>query len=298
MAALKDVESSELDERLASLDLSKYKSVFVSFGSFDQRLNHYNHPHVKPFFLEQLGHPYLCISIDPRYESLGFKNFKDKDDKDVDYDIMTVPVKNMSLKEAELKMKDKQDYNRIVAEFSINETIEITKKIVSLLETTPIKNVFFVDFIKFSSAGGINNELLKNAVKLKEHTGKYFFYDWCGFTPYSDFIMRYPNDGFVKTYLESRPIPPASTQLLTALNGTDEDLKAKLTTSSDNELKIQQKYEKFRYSLLSLTQFVGEDNLKYFRETGGSRKRKTNRKTKSKSNRKTKSKSNRKIFRF
>lgn len=179
------IEKDEIDDFFSKVDISAYKCVYVSYGSHsnnggDQEQHTYSH--ANPEFLNALFHftgiRYLCISIDPRYTKFTYKKYRSQNGNKK-FTFVTIPVHEMDV-------TDETDY-RAAAVHSIEQTIAITKKIIPWLSGIPY--VLFVNFIKFRNSGHVfEDTLYKESLRLKEVP--YDYYDWCGYGPYSHFILK------------------------------------------------------------------------------------------------------------
>jgi len=179
----------------SKVNMSKYKCVYVSYGSHDNKggdQEQHTYSHANPDFLNALfnftGIRYLCISIDPRYTKFTYKNYHSQNGNKK-FTFVTIPVD-------EIDVTDETDY-RAAAVHSIEQTIAITKKITPWLRGIPY--VLFVNFIKFRNSGHVfEDTLYKESLRLKDTLYEeslrlkvpYDYYDWCGYGPYSHFILK------------------------------------------------------------------------------------------------------------
>ena len=189
MAAL-EAESDTI-RYLDTIDISKYETVYVSYGSKNHshgakqhRFNQSNPP-----FLSFFG-PYLCIAIDPDFSELDSEVHTDKDEEYPDFEFVTIPVETLSdieamqLSESHPK-KTVFDFKR---EYSIKKTEEITQKIVQLLK--PEQRVFFVNFIKFVDTRA-HDARIGELLDIEQHLGpfKKDYYEWAGYL-YPNIIVK------------------------------------------------------------------------------------------------------------
>lgn len=191
MAALE----AELDtlSYLDTIDISKYETVYVSYGSknhsHDAKQHRFNQSN--PPFLSFFG-PYLCIAIDPDFRELDSTIHRDKDEEFPDFEFVTIPVESLSDIEAtrlsdESNPKDKTvfDFKR---EYSKRKTEEITQKLVHLLN--PRQRVFFVNFIKFVD-NRAHDARIADMLDIEQHLGPYKkdYYEWAGYL-YPNIIVK------------------------------------------------------------------------------------------------------------
>jgi len=174
-------ENESIDAFLDSLQFSNYKTIYVSYGSKNERGRQNSFPQSNPFFLQYLG-PYLSIAIDPQFENMEFE-----DHKDPDFRFATIPLNKMSDQKAlELSENDQKEkggkgrpYIFFKMNHSINQTSKITKKIVKLLNG---QRVFFVNFIKFVNPESYDAWVGKY-VDIEKNLGPFTkdYYEWGGY---------------------------------------------------------------------------------------------------------------------
>jgi hypothetical protein len=173
MAALE----SEVDimSFLDTLDLSTYEGVYVSYGTYNDDVRSERNYQAKPVFLSTLK-SCVCISIDPRFRSFE------------DYHVNTIRFINIPLlmpsdeeKVKEIQTTTKQNLYDIYRQYNLDKVIAITQKIVELLDKIAVKYVFFVNYIKYKNPRQDELAIEMSAREIKNHTGKYDYYDWCGY---------------------------------------------------------------------------------------------------------------------
>lgn len=199
MAALAPMETYDI---LSKLKLRDYHCVYVSYGSYGDKTKpeeQHLYPHANPQFLTSFLNltrlPYLCISIDPRHKEASCHTYGERNK----YTFVTIPVEQI---EATGK-----DYLQVIATHSIAQTRKITKDIVGLLNADPVQYVMFVNFIKFvnlENAG--ESTLYHESLQLKEDVGGYDYYDWCGFGPYKNYILKSNKKSAIVENLLQNPI--------------------------------------------------------------------------------------------
>ena len=186
MAALEAIDTlSYLD----TIDISQYDTVYISYGSKDHsgakqhRFNQSNPP-----FLSFFG-PYLCIAIDPDFSKIDSTIHRDKDEEYPDFEFVTIPVESLSDREAiQLSESHKKTIFDFKREYSIKKTIEITQKLVQLLN--PRQRVFFVNFIKFVDPRA-HDARIGELLDIEQHLGpfKKDYYEWAGYL-YPNIIVK------------------------------------------------------------------------------------------------------------
>ena len=187
MAALERLDTlSYLD----TIDISKYDTVYISYGSKDHsryaqqhRFNQSNPP-----FLSFFG-PYLCIAIDPDFRELNSTIHTDKDEEYPDFEFVTIPVESLSDREAILsESHPKKTVFDLKRDYSIKKTIEITDKLVQLLN--PRQRVFFVNFIKFVDPRA-HDARIGELLDIEHHLGPFQknYYEWAGYL-YPNIIIK------------------------------------------------------------------------------------------------------------
>jgi len=248
MAALEEVE-------LDTLDLSSYKCIYISVGS----MNGYGKEpfyHDFPYFLEEINKYPLCvISIDK------YPHFTREE--------RVIPF-NM------VDSNPRQRYTHVtIPSHTMDNTIDITKKLVELLDKNESAQVFFVNFIKYRDKTAHDAGPEKEAMKLLSHLGKYRenYYDWYGFGLFEDFIIK--NTPFfdrVKQILYFKDTP--NTKDFLAYLKNDEALSDKYPNIHDM----------LRSHLIDITSTITPEQIALLDPefTGGKRTRKRRRKRKTK----------------
>jgi len=166
-------EVSELD----TLDLSGYRCVYISFGSKNQEgITPFYQDF--PFFLEYINKYPLCVISIDHYDTF------EKKEQDVPFDLWSA--------------KPRKRYTHVtIPSRTMDQTIHITQKLVSLLSKSKPEQVFFVNFIKYKHKDAHDAGPEKEAIALQSQLGVYKdnYYEWCGFTLFHDFHQG----GYAKT---------------------------------------------------------------------------------------------------
>ena len=179
MAALVRDSLSYLD----TIDISKYDTVYISYGSKDHSRYAQQHRFYQsnPPFLSFFG-PYLCIAIDPDFRELDSEIHTDKDEEYPDFEFVTIPVESLSDREAMQlsELHPKKTVFDLKRDYSIKKTEEITQKIVQLLN--PRQRVFFVNFIKFLDHRA-HDARIADMLDIEQHLGPFQkdYYEWAGY---------------------------------------------------------------------------------------------------------------------
>jgi len=260
MAAAADVselkEVTDVKDSLDTLDLSGYRCVYISFGSKNQEgITPFYQDF--PFFLEYINKYPLCVISIDHYDTF------EKKEQDVPFDLWSA--------------KPRKRYTHVtIPSRTMDQTIHITQKLVSLLSKSKPEQVFFVNFIKYKNKDAHDAGPEKEAITLQDHLGEYKenYYEWCGFTLFRDFILKIPST--------PTPIFKIVTQILAARNNPRNPLLALLKNDNDVLRERFSSYDALREFLIDITPDITPDqyflldlDLKEF--TGGKRTRKRRR---------------------